>query len=124
MDQILLTPSALLDFLIQVEELKDMDISVSETPDGNILVTFESDTGYSMYSIDCSKAEQVQVEDKTVEQVSDINEEAYEDIVESDDSVEQIVDVEGGLIKEAIKTLAIGGLARLAGKAAKDYLNS
>lgn len=121
MEQVLLTPSALLDFLLQIDELQDMEVSVSETPDGNILVSI----GDSMYSIDCSDAEEVQVEQDAVEQVSDINEEAYEDIIDSDDSVSEVNEVvEGGLIKDIIKTLAVGGLARLAGKAAKNYLNS
>lgn len=119
MEQVLLTPSALLDFLLQVDELGDMTVSVSETADGNIQVLI----GDSVYSIDCSNAEQVEVEPEAVDQVSDINEEAYEDIVDSNDNVEE-VDVEAGLIKELVKTLAVGGLARLAGKAVKDYMRN
>ena len=119
MEQVLLTPSALLDFLLQVDELGDMTVSVSETADGNIQVLI----GDSVYSIDCSNAEQVEVEPEAVDQVSDINEEAYEDIVDSNDNVEE-VDVEAGLIKEIVKTLAVGGLARLAGKAVKDYMRN
>lgn len=118
-DQIVFTPSALLDFLLQIDELSDMNISVSETPDGNVQVL----VGESIYSIDCSRSEEVVVDPDVVEQVLDINEEAYEDIVESDNSIE-IVDVEGGLIAEAVKTLAIGGIARIAGKAIKDYMRS
>lgn len=119
MEQVLLTPSALLDFLLQVDELGDMTVSVSETADGNIQVLI----GDSVYSIDCSKAEEIQVEPEAVDQVSDLNEEAYEDIIESNDSVEE-VDVEAGIIKELVKTLAVGGIARLAGKAVKDYMRS
>lgn len=119
MEQVLLTPSALLDFLLQVDELGDMTVSVSETADGNIQVLI----GDSLYSIDCSNAEQVEVEPEAVDQVSDINEEAYEDIVDSNDNVEE-VGVEAGLIKELVKTLAVGGLARLAGKAVKDYMRN
>lgn len=120
MEQVLLTPSALLDFLLQVDELDDLTVSVSETADGNIQVLI----GDSIYSIDCSSAKEVTVEPETVDEVSDINEEAYEDIIESDDSVEQVTDVEAGIIKELVKTLAVGGLARLAGKAVKDYMRS
>ena len=120
MEQVLLTPSALLDFLLQVDELGGLTVSVSETADGNIQVLI----GDSIYSIDCSNAQEIQVEPEAVDKVSDINEEAYEDIIESDDSVEQVVDVEGGLIKEFVKTLAVGGLARLAGKAVKNYMRS
>lgn len=117
--QVLLTPSSLLDFLIQIDELGDLQISVAETPDGNIQVVI----GDSIYSIDCSYAEDVPVTNEAVDQVSDINEEAYEDIVESDDAVESLdEDVSAGIVKELVKTLAIGGLARLAGKVVKDAL--
>ena len=113
--EVVFTTSALMDFLSQVDELQGYDIAVYEAPDGNVQVVI----GDSAYEVDCSQAEEVSVDDKAVEQVEDINDSAYMDIVESDDS-EEIV--EGGLIAEVAKTLAIGGLARLAGKAVKDVL--
>lgn len=121
-DQILLTPSALLDFLAHMDEFKDKAVGVAELPDGNIQVT----VGDSQYVIDCSNAENVSVDDKAVEQVADINEDAYVEIAEAfGDSGKSIgvQDVEGGLISEIAKTLAIGGLARLAGKATKSMLS-
>lgn len=121
-DQILLTPSALLDFLAHMDEFKDKAVGVAELPDGNIQVT----VGDSQYVIDCSNAENVSVDDKAVEQVADINEDAYVEIAEAfGDSGESIgvQDVEGGLISEIAKTLAIGGLARLAGKVTKSMLS-
>lgn len=112
---VVLTPSSLMDFLSQVEELDNYQVAVSETPDGNVQVLI----GDSVYSIDCSQAEDVSVPDEVVDTVDDINEKAYEDIVDGSDMVDP---VEGGLIAEVVKTLAIGGLARLAGKAVKDAL--
>lgn len=112
---VVLTPSSLMDFLSQVDELGDLQVAVSETPDGNVQVL----VGDSVYSIDCSQAEDVYVPDEVVDTVDDINEQAYEDIVDGSDMVDP---VEGGLIAEVVKTLAIGGLARLAGKAVKDAL--
>lgn len=116
--QIVLTSSSLLDFLVQIDELSNYDIMVSETPDGNIQVAI----GDSFYSIDTEHAEDVQVAQETVEEVADINEEAYKDIIDSDETMEEI-SVDGGIISEMVKTLAIGGLTRLAGKAVKDVLN-
>ena len=112
-NEILLTPAALLDFLRQVDELSDKDISVDDTGSAlNITI------GDSSYSIDFNQAEEVEVPDEVVNEVADINESTYEELddveyteVSDDDDV-----VEGGLIKEALKTLAIGGLVRLASK--------
>lgn len=118
MDQVVFTPAALLDFLSQVEELRSFDVSVSETPDGNIQVII----GDSVYSVDCSDSEQVNVSSYAAEKVSDVNEEAYEDLVHNADA--DPVDVQAGLIAEAVKTLAVGGLVRIAGKLVKDYMRS
>ena len=56
--------------------------------------------------------------DEVVEEVSGVADEAYaelgEDGVEIDNPDEEVV--EGGIISEALKTLAIGGLVRLTGK--------
>lgn len=112
-NEILLTPAALLDFLRQVDELADKDISVDDTGSAlNITI------GDSSYSIDFNQAEEVEVPAEVVDEVADINESTYEELddveyteVSDDDEV-----VEGGLIKEALKTLAIGGLVRLASK--------
>lgn len=111
-NEILLTPAALLDFLRQVDELADKDIILDEN-DSAITVTI----GESTYSINKSDAEEVEVPDEVVDEVAEINENTYEEI----DDVEytEIDDediVEGGIISEALKTLAVGGLVRLAGK--------
>ena len=112
-DEILLTPAALLDFLRQVDELADKDIAVDDTGSAlNITI------GDSSYSIDFNQAEEVEVPDEVVDEVSEINESTYEeidDIEYAPVSNEEDV-VEGGLIKEALKTLAIGGLVRLTAK--------
>lgn len=111
-NEILLTPAALLDFLRQVDELADKDISVDDTGSAlNITI------GDSSYSIDFNQAEEVEAPDDTVEEVAEINETAFEELddVEYSEVSEDDV-VEGGLIKEALKTLAVGGLVRLTAK--------
>ena len=111
-NEILLTPAALLDFLRQVDELADKDISVDDTGSAlNITI------GDSSYSINFSDAETVEVPDEVVDEVAEINETAYEEL---DDVEYSEIDgdevVEGGIISETLKTLAVGGLVRLAGK--------
>lgn len=111
-NEILLTPAALLDFLRQVDELADKDISVDDTGSAlNITI------GDSSYSINFSDAETVEVPDDVVEEVAEINETAYEELDDIEYSeIDEDEVVEGGLISEALKTLAVGGLVRLAGK--------
>ena len=112
-NEILLTPAALLDFLRQVDELADKDISVDDTGSAlNITI------GDSSYSIDFNQAEEVEVPTEVVDEVADINESTYEELddVEYTEVPDDQEVVEGGIIKEALKTLAVGGLVRLAGK--------
>jgi len=119
-NEILFTTSSLLDFLQQIEELSDMDIIVNEDETA-ITVTI----GESTYSIDKTNAEEVEVEPEVVDEVADINESTYEELddveyTELDDEV-----VEGGIISEALKTLAVGGMVRLTSKLlGKDVADS
>lgn len=115
-NEILLTPAALLDFLRQVDELADKDISVDETGS-----TLSVTIGESTYGIDLNQAETVEVPDEVVEEVADVADDAYAELGEAGVDVTHIDEdvVEGGLLKEALKTLAVGGLVRLAGKLLK-----
>lgn len=121
-NEILLTPAALLDFLRQVDELADKDISVDETGS-----TLSVTIGESTYGIDLNQAETVEVPDEIVDEVADVADEAYAELGEAGVDVTDIDEdvVEGGLISEALKTLAVGGLVRLAGKImGKDVADS
>lgn len=116
-NEILLTPAALLDFLRQVDELADKDISVDDTGSAlNITI------GDSSYSIDFNQAEEVEVPTEVVDEVAEINENTYEEIddVEYTEVSDEEEVVEGGIIKEVLKTLAVGGMVRLAGKVLGD----
>ena len=120
-NEILLTPAALLDFLRQVDELADKDISVDDTGSAlNITI------GDSSYSIDFNQAEEVEVPDEVVDEVSEINETTYEELddVEYTEVDEDEEVVEGGVIKELLKTLAVGGMVRLTGKIMGDDFKS
>lgn len=117
---ILFTPSALLDFLIQIDELKDKVVSVAETADGDLQV----EIGDSAYIVKTDSAKDVDVEQKAADEVADLNMDAYSDIVEENsDAHFEDVSVEAGVLAEIAKTLAIGGLARLNGKAVKSLLS-
>lgn len=116
-NETLFTPAALLDFLRQVDELADKDISVDDTGSAlNITI------GDSSYSIDFNQAEEVEVPDEVVAEVADINESTYEEIddVEYSEVSDEDEVVEGGIIKELLKTLAVGGMVRLTGKVLGD----
>ena len=112
-NEILFTSASLLDFLQQIDELSDKDIIVNE--DGStIAVTI----GASTYSINKSDAEDVEVEPSVVEEVSEINESTFEELdgVEYTPEVADEETVEGGIISEALMTLAVGGMVRLTSK--------
>lgn len=110
MNDIILTPSALLGFLSQIEELKDKDIDFSES-DTNLTVTI----GENQYVLDASDAPEVEIDEESFEQVEDANEDGYDQLDEEIEIIDIQGDepVEGGIIKELIKTLAVGGLVRL-----------
>lgn len=112
-NEILLTSASLLDFLRQIDELSDKDIILNED-DSAIAVTI----GDSTYSINKSEAEEVEVPDEVVDEVAEINESTFEELddVEYTPETTDEETVEGGIISEALKTLAVGGMVRLTSK--------
>ena len=111
MNMLLFTPAALLDFLSSIDELKDVDVGITESPEGDIQVQI----GESIYNVDTSQATEVEVDEEVVDQVDEANEEAYDEL-----DVDTQDDVEGGIIKEALKTLLVGGLVRMGAKVLKE----
>ena len=124
MDEILFTSAALLDFLRQIDELSDKDISIDETG-SNITVNI----GESSYSIDLKQASDVEVEEEVVEEVSEVADEAFdtmesEGVELSDIETEGEETVEAGILSEALKSLLVGGMVRLTSKmVGKDLLS-
>lgn len=115
MDQeLLFTPVSLLDLLTQIEELKDLDISVSESENGLVL-----NVGSSSYSIQPEDAVDVAVNPEDLEAIDDACEETYVDLETSNNIVLSYEPVESGIIKEVLKTLLIGGMVRLGKKLLK-----
>lgn len=98
-DTLILTPSALFSFLSQIPELSGKEIQVQDN--GSSIKVSIGDAQYVLQP-DTVLSE---VDAEVVDAIDEINEDGY---VTAEDQP-----VEGGLIKELIKTLAIGGLVRL-----------
>lgn len=111
-DELVFTESSLLDLLINIEELKQYDIGLTETVDGTPLLQI----GESTYELTQKEEIIIDVDEDVVDEISEINEETYTEIANDNELIEEDVDIESGLVKEAIKTLAIGGLVRLGKK--------
>lgn len=107
-DAFVLTPSGLAAFLSQIEELSDLDIAISEEADG-ITVGI----GENTYSLTPSTDYSVQVDEEVIDSIEDLNEEGYDELTAEGTFSDVDEDIEGGIIKELIKTLAVGGLVRL-----------
>lgn len=112
--EIVFTPASLLDLISKVDELSQYEVGLTTTMDDQLQLQI----GDSLYDITSdSNIEDIVTDENTVDQISDVNEETYDNLLE-DESISN-EPIEGGLIKEAIKTLAIGGLVRLG----KQYLS-
>lgn len=117
MSDIVFTPSGLLELLTQIDELKDVNIGISETVDGDL----QLQVGESTYQIDTSDATDVEVDEQVVDTVQDVNVETYEALSESEDiAVSDYEAIESGLIKSLAKTLLLGGLVKLTSKMLKN----
>lgn len=113
--EIVFTPASLLDIISKIDELSEYEVGLTTTLDGQL----QLQVGDSVYDLTSeSDVNNVNVDDSVVDDVSEINEDAYDQIVDSED--EEAQPIESGLIKEMIKTLAIGGVVRLG----KNYLTS
>ena len=110
-DQILFTPSSLLDILSNIDELHTHDINVTESSSGDIYLRI----GEHNYKLDASQATDVSVDNATLNEVNEINEDGYDSV--ENVSIETDPDkIESGIIKEFAKTLLVGGLVRLSAK--------
>jgi len=118
--EVVFTSVAVLDLLLQIDELKDYDIGLSETEDGNLQLQI----GTSTYIINNDDTSVISVDDEVVDEISETAEDAYEDLlsdtaelseVSIDDTADDIP-IEGGLLKDVAKSLLLGGMIRFAKK--------
>lgn len=112
---IVFTPASILEILNQIDELRDYDIGITETLDGNL----QLQVGTSTYELDVEDSEEIQVPEDVIDTVDEVNEDTYDELVgsyEEFENFEHLEDVEAGLIKEAIKSMLLGGAIKLAKK--------
>lgn len=117
MDEIMFTTSSLIDLLSQIDELKDMDVGISESADGII----QLNVGNSSYDIRTDRADEVEVSQDIVDEISDINEATYNELSESGELsvTDDIETINSGAVKQLLKTLLVGGIVRLTSKLVK-----
>ena len=110
---LLLTPASLVDFLSQIDELSEKSISLN-SDNGYIEVSI----GEATYRIRPQDEVNVPVSVDDIDEVNDAADDTYDELVDNG-YIENSDEIESGLIKELIKTLAIGGMVRLAAKKLK-----
>lgn len=116
MKELLFTPAALLDLLTQIDELKDVNVGITETLDDSLQLQI----GDSIYELSDDSVTDLKVDESVVDAVEDANLTAYENLEDSGEfDVTDSIPVESGIIKEVAKTLLVGGLVRLSAKLLK-----
>ena len=117
-NEMLFTPSAILSFLSQIEELSGVDVGVYETVDGKI----QFQIGDSYYIIEPDQETEVKVSEQDLEKVEDANLDTYEDLYDSGniDINDDLESIESGLLKEAAKAMLLGGMIKLSAGMLKE----
>lgn len=112
--EILFTPASILELLASIDELKDHELSITETIDNKIQLQIDD----SVYIIDTEeKSSEVKVDENVVDEISEINEQAYQELIENDNMViNENEPIEGGILKELAKSLLLGGMIKLTKK--------
>lgn len=116
MDEFVFTTPALLSFLGQIDELSKYEINLTEESNEQIQVAI----GDSIYRINANSAESVPIDTTALQEVTDIADDACEELTSYDlDYDSGLRPIETGVLKEAVKTLFVGGLVRLTNKILK-----
>lgn len=103
---IVFTPASVLDLLTQIDELKEYDIGITETIDDKL----QLQVGSSIYEIVVENAEEIPVPEHVANEVETINQETYEDLLESDDfEMKDQEPVHSGLLTTMVKSMLLGG---------------
>lgn len=116
MEEIVFTSGALLELFNQIQEFEGHTFEVAD--DGDSVVLSVDGSTYTLKSA----VEDVPADEETIETIADIDDEVYSDIADSDyigDDIDAGEPVESGIIKEAIKSLLLGGMIRLSSKLLK-----
>lgn len=112
--KLIFTAASVLDLLLQIDELSDKDISLTESSDNQYTLNI----GETTYTIASDAATEIDVDSNVVDQVDEVDESTYDELEQAGDvSIEDTI--EGGLIKSLVKTLLLGGMVKLSSKLLK-----
>lgn len=114
MEELLLTPATLLDLLSNIDEFKNFTIGITETFDGKLQLQVND----SYYEIQPENVVEIDVSQSDMDEVAEANLNTYESLAENN-QISLDEPVEGGIIKELLKSLALGGMVRLSAKLLK-----
>lgn len=103
----LFTSAAILEMLTQIKELDPYDIEVVEVDENRLHIN----VGDSSYFVDSSIAETIDVSEDVIETVEEVTDETFQDVNEELGNSE-FEAVEGGLIKDMIHTMLLGGAVK------------
>lgn len=121
MDEIVFTPAAVLNLLMEIDELKDVSpLGISETPDGQIQV----EVGESRYILSDENTVNIPVDPVAVDMVDEANADAYQGMYDTINGIESYDTIESGILGQLAKTLLIGGLVRLSSHALKRSMGA
>lgn len=107
MSEILFTPAAVLELLLNIEELADKNISLIEDSSGHITVTI----GSSRYNINDDAAVPCRMDASVVDTIAEEADQAYQDLAQTE-GVDLETPVESGILKGIVKSLLLGGMIR------------
>ena len=105
-NELLFTSASILDLLSNIAELSQLNINLIETNDG-VSITI----GESTYQINQADAVPIEVDTEVVDEINEVTTDAFDELADSGVRIQD--DIEGGPIKELIKTLMIGGMVKM-----------
>ena len=120
MDEVVFTPAAVLNLLMEIDELKVSPLGISETPDGQIQV----EVGESRYILSDENTVDVPVDPVAVDMVDEANADAYQGMYDNINGIESYDTIESGILGQLAKTLLIGGLVRLSSHVLKRSMGA
>lgn len=109
----LFTSTSVLDLFSQIPEFQNFDIKITEEEDGSLLISV-NDNNYELIPDEDSVLD-LPTDEFTLDQLDENEDQAYDQMVE-DGRADDTDSVEGSIIKEVMKTLALGGMLRLGSK--------
>ena len=113
MDEVLFSSASLLTILSSIEELDADSIGVDQDETG---ITITIDDKRYRFNFNNESTADIKVSDSEMEDAEDAIDSEFAENSEDEDDLEP---VEGGLIKDTLKTLLVGGLVRLTSKLLK-----